>query len=235
MISFAILEDNPNDSALLVQSIKKAFASFKEEIAVSVYDNALDFLERGLASDVVFFDIQLPGMNGMEAAKRFREHNKSAFIIFVTNLGQFALKGYEVNAFDFVVKPLEYENFLLKARRLEEALKGQDKGHRLAIKTSEGTKFAATSEIVYLESVNHDLIFHLENGQDLETRGRLRDYEAGLSPFGFFLCNRCYLINLRFLSAVEDDMAVLGKRRLLIARQRKKGLLAAVNEYLARS
>ncbi len=235
MISFAILEDTPSDAETLNCFIDKAFSSFPEPISVSVFRNAIDFLEKGIQCDVVFFDIQLPGMNGLEAAKKFRERNREALIIFVTNLGQFALKGYEVNAFDFVVKPIVYEDFLLKARRIGDALNGRKKGPKLSIKTPEGTRFCSSSDVMFIEAINHDLTFNLESKKQLTTRGRLRDYETELQPYGFCLCNRCYLINLRFLTAIEDDVAVVMGNRLLIARKRKKALLAAMNEYLSRS
>lgn len=67
--------------------------------------------------DIIFMDIEMPYINGLESAEKLRQSDKGTLLIFTTNLGHVAAKGYEVEAFDFVVKPLHYESLYLKLNR----------------------------------------------------------------------------------------------------------------------
>src|SRR5699024_1579554 len=87
-------------------------------IVIDTYQNAVVFLTNYQARfDVIFMDIEMPYINGMEGACKLREIDKATLLIFTTNLGHMAVKGYEVEAFDFVVKPLHYESLRLKLNR----------------------------------------------------------------------------------------------------------------------
>ena len=162
------------------------------ETFLSAYDSGFE---------IVLMDIELPDMNGMEASRRLRERDADVIIIFVTNMAQYAIKGYEVRAFDFIVKPVVYADFALK---LTGALECADKrrGKTVWISNKEGRTALRTTDIKYVEVVQHMLIWHTVSG-DFRASGQLSDAEAMLRGEPFAYCNRCYYVNLRFVTAVR--------------------------------
>lgn len=87
--------------------------AIRKKIMLSFFDirrfkDAVDFISDKMSFDLIFLDIEMPYMSGMELAKHIREYNKVSVIIFVTNMKQYAVNGYEVGALDFVVKPVSY-------------------------------------------------------------------------------------------------------------------------------
>ena len=118
MYNIAIIEDE-RDAAQLIRSYLDEYSkSSGEQFTVYEFSNAVRFLENYTAKyDIVFMDIELPDMNGMEASRRLRMMDKDVILIFVTNMAQCAVSGYEVEAFSFIVKPATYNNFVMKLER----------------------------------------------------------------------------------------------------------------------
>ena len=116
-MNIAIVEDDGKEAEALLSYIKKYGEKSGTSFDVKIFSDAENFLEsykQGL--DIVFMDIELPGMNGMDASKRLRALDRSVTLIFVTNMARFAVNGYEVGAFDFIVKPVTYGSFEIKFR-----------------------------------------------------------------------------------------------------------------------
>ena len=109
MLRIAIVEDDEKYADLLQEYLKKYGEERSEEFCCVMHKNAVVFLNNYKANyDIVFMDIDLPHMNGMTASQKLREVDKQVVLVFVTNLAQMAIKGYEVNAYDFIVKPVSY-------------------------------------------------------------------------------------------------------------------------------
>lgn len=168
MIRIAVVEDE-KDQAELLSSYLQRYSSEKDcRLTVTPYYTAADFLacedrEGGYPYDIVFMDIELPDGNGMEIARRLRKTNKRTLIIFVTNLAQYAVKGYEVRAFDFVVKPVSYYNFMLKFSAALDNLE-LNKDTEIWIKSKEGRVRLLASRIIYVEVLKHYLTYHTKDG-----------------------------------------------------------------------
>lgn len=230
MLNVAIVEDNAQDAARL----KKCLAEFSQESSVEFniaeYRDPISFLEKYPANkDIVFMDIELPEMDGMKASKLLRQMDENVILIFVTNMVQFAVDGYEVDAFDFVVKPIRYPEFRMKLRRAVERI-AKRTDLRLCVKTSQGVYNLGASSVRYIEVLNHSLLYHTESG-DVEAYGKLDDMEKQLKGYGFFRCNRCYLVNMKYVTAIEDDAVLVGGKSLRIARPRKKEFLIAFADF----
>ena len=114
MRNVAVIEDEKSASDALGQHLKRYGAETGEEFKIYVFPDAETFLQNYKADyDVVFMDIELPGMNGMTAARELRKLDGKVVLVFVTNMSQFAVGGYEVGAFDFILKPVNYSSFFL--------------------------------------------------------------------------------------------------------------------------
>lgn len=106
-------------------------------------------------------------MDGMDMAKRLRAMDEKAVIIFVTQMAQYAVKGYEVNAFDFILKPVSYTEFSLKMMRILNYLK-EHEDIKLTLKTVDGVVCVSLGDLKYVEVLNHKLTYHTKTGNFTE-------------------------------------------------------------------
>ena len=226
----AIVEDDASAAERLRDCLQRYETEYRMPFEIAVYPNGSEFLENnGGSADIVFMDIDMPGMNGIQTSGKLRETDDDAIIIIVTDLAQYAIDGYSVNALDFVLKPVEYFSFKLKITKALHAVSSRQSG-KITITNEEGTRYANISDIMYVEVQAHNLIYHLKT-ETVRTTGSLKSAEDSLKGFGFYRCNYCYLINLRYVYE-EDGLSVkVGGDRLQISRNRRKGFLEALSDY----
>ena len=231
MLRIAIVEDEQEASAHLKALLLRFAEENSLETEIMEYRNAVSFLTNYTANfDLIFMDIEMPHINGMDAAAKLREVDSTTLLIFVTNLGHMAVKGYEVEAFDFIVKPVQAEALKLKMKRALIRLKQIKTG--IVSFTSEGVRYRMpTSSVQYVEVRDHQLIYHTAEG-NYPTYGTISSLLEQLEPQGFFLCNSCYLVNMRHVRKVEKYTVTVGSDELLISHPRKKAFLTALNNYI---
>ena len=182
MLRVAVAEDNPKDRERLLSFLKQYGEEKHVQIEVTEYTDGSELLEQYRPCyDVIFLDVEMPQMDGMKAAEKIRETDEEVILIFITNMAKYAIRGYEVQALDYVLKPVKYQAFSVKMDKVNRlAEKKKDKS--IAIKTGTATHRILLSHIQYVEVVQHLLIFHTEDG-DFSTRGVLKDVEAVLEEF----------------------------------------------------
>ena len=191
MINIAIVDDEEKERRLLTSYIERHFSNDKRRYNITLFDRAETFLYNYKSNfDVIFMDIELPGMNGMETSKKLRELDSVVTLIFVTNMAQFAVKGYEVQAMDFVVKPVSYYDFSLKMKRAECAISSRE-GADIVI--AEGYKISRISskDLLYVEVKGHYLYYHLQDNV-LTGYGKMSELEKQLAGKSFMRSNNCY-------------------------------------------
>ena len=239
MYQIAIVDDDARDAALLRSLLcRYAEESGCGELRITCSEDGAAFL-RGFtpAYDIVFFDIDMPGINGIEAAKKLREVAPDIAIVFVTNMAQYAIKGYEVEADDFVVKPVGYYDFSMKLDRVLKKLNGKDED-RIVVNNDGVLKYIAVRDIRYVEVIKHKVAYHTVEGV-YEARGTLKKAEAQLPEGTFAKCNNYCLVNLRYVSSVKGYNVTLSRGRgerecdeLPISHPRKKDFVKALGRYL---
>ena len=122
MLQVAIVEDSEDAAKLLRDYLTRYESTVDERFHITCFSNAVAFLEPYRGYDLVFMDIEMPHMNGMEGALWLRTVDTQAKLIFVTNMAQFAARGYEAEALDFMVKPVAYADFSFKMKRAMNAI-----------------------------------------------------------------------------------------------------------------
>lgn len=226
-----ILEDEADAMAMMKSFLDRYSKESGQTFEVLAYDNAAKMLESyDATADIVFTDIQMAGIDGMSAAKKIRERDKEVLIIFVTNLAQYAIEGYEVKAFDFILKPIRYTSFSMKLNRAIKDLQHKRNDVNLNINTKDGIRRIAVSDIIYAEVRNHDTVLHTANG-DIKMRITLSKLAKELEEHHFSLCNACYLVNLRYVNQIDIDNVILGNNRLRISQSKRKAFLSEVAKY----
>lgn len=234
MIKVAIAEDEIEHRNKLKDYVSAFF--FQNDIPFKLYeylDGEQFLLNEEEDFDLVFLDINMPKVNGYDAAKRFREKHRDTILIFVTSLSQYAIKGYEVGAFGYILKPISYFDFSLMMNRLIDKLK-EDKNQYVVLNTKNGMKKIPAHSILYIEVIKHQLIYHTFEG-NFSTYRSLKETQEELSSQSFSLCNRCYLVNLKYAQEVDDFSLRLSNNEVLqISRPRKKEFIHDLNLYLSK-
>lgn len=230
MIKVAVIDDDGQSLKTIKNYIERYKAEQGGDYSVSCFDMGIEFISDYKAEyDIIFMDINMPLMNGMEVVRKLREIDNITCVIFITNLAQYALKGYEVNALDFMLKPVEYVDFSLK---FEKAVRYSEKfsNKSCLMKTDNGIVRLNYADIQYIESGGHYLFFHTTQGV-YTRRGRLNDLEASFTDSGFARCNVSYLINLEHVKKLENSCVTVGEDLLPISRSKYAEFVSALTRY----
>ena len=169
-------------------------------------------------------------LDGLEVARIMRKINTDSVLIFVTHMAQLAIKGYEVDALDFIVKPADQGSINYVLDKAMKRLEGVSNA-AFALKTSDGIVSLSTNDIIYVEVFDHNLVYHTTKG-NYDIRGRLSDVMKRLDPKRFIMCNRSYVVNLRYVSNINNDFLVVDGTQISISKSHRKEILQHFSNFL---
>lgn len=231
MTRVAIVEDNPACAEQLREYVLRYFQERGEAVNITLFPDGLDLAEDYRpAWDIILLDIEMPHLDGMSAARRIRQADPAVVIMFITNLAQYAIHGYEVGALDFVLKPVTYPQLSMKLRRAAEMAKLQAR-HYLALTVGGVQQKLVTEDIQYIEVINHQLHVHTDGGE-YTAPGSLQGIEEQLLGLPFARCSNSFLVNLRAVTAVHKDTVFLDTVELPITRTRRQAFLRRLSDYM---
>lgn len=182
--------------------------------------------------DILFLDIELKQMNGMETAKNLRKRNSHTLLIFVTAYPDFVFQGYEVHAFHYILKP--YEEHKIQAV-LEQALEelGRDQEPYFALERKSGILKIPLKKVLAFSSDRRKVVIFLNDGSRPDFYGKLDEVESGLPDY-FVRCHNRHLVNLNFVSALEKDRCICGALQFPVSRAFRQPLEIAFARLLLR-
>ena len=232
-IRVAIVEDDKKAAATLQSHLERYGRENSLQFRISAFEHPLLFLDPYSADyDLVYMDIQMPLMNGMDAAHYLRTLDKKVALVFVTSLTQYAIEGYEVNALDYIVKPFNYFDFSLKLTRILERIPAHE-GEDILINTEVGNVRLSFDSIRYVEVQGHHLIYHTNRGEYTQYSSLSR-IEDQLEGHNFARCNSCYLVNLHYVEGIRGYTVTVAGEELKISQPRKKQFVQKVDAYMKR-
>ena len=231
MIRVLIAEDDPQCARQLRQFLDSYSQETGRTFRITHYDNGEDLVERYQPEfDLLLLDVDMPFMDGMTAAGHIRRLDPEVVIVFVTNLAQYAIQGYSVNALDYILKPLNYFSFSQRLTRALRYVKKREDAY-ITVAVKGGALKLEVGNIHYIERLGRQLMFHTHDGIHASS-ATLQQMEDALSGKGFARCNKGYLVNLAHVSGVRDGCAVVRGDKLLISRGRRGPFLDALADYV---
>lgn len=222
-----------DDEKIERETLNTYLARFSSEAGIQINVDQFSSGDALLADyrliyDIILFDIDMPGTNGIDTARQVHRQDENVTILFITNIAQYAINAFEVEAVDYILKPIEYFDFALKFRRAVK--RAARRGNReLALDTVKGVRSVSVSHIIYVEAFDHYLTYHLRDLESVEVRGSMRDHEALLRPYSFSRIHKSYLVNLACVDTIRTAEVLVQGFVIPIGRRYKKNLM---EEYL---
>ena len=231
MLRIAVVEDDKTYAAQLKEYLVRYGTEKNQKISVALFPDGEDIVTDYSAEfDIILMDVEMTFMDGMTTAERIREKDNEVVIIFITNMPQYAIQGYKVDALDYVLKPISYFAF---SQRIDRALTRVKKKEATYITVAQkgGKKKLNVDKICYVEVRDHDLIYHSTKG-DIVTKSSMKEAEDTLGGTKFFRCNRCYLVTLEYVEDFRGNDVTVASDVIQVSRARKKAFMDALNDYM---
>ena len=231
MVRVGLVDDDREHTELLRAYLARYGQEADVQFQAEAFSDGLSFVEDYDGSlDIVFLDIEMPHMDGMTAARIIRERDASLAIVFITNMAQYAVHGYEVDAVDFMVKPVGYFNF---ARKLERAMGFL---HRRAwrailLADEDGVVRLSASDVWYVEKDRDHLVYHTEQGV-FRKRGTMKAEREMFQGLPFEECTSGCLVNLDRVQRIGREHVDLNGVRLPLSRRMKREFTRSYIDYV---
>ena len=230
MIKVAIVEDEMLYARQLQEFLHQYEQEKGELFDITVYSDGDQIVHKYQSQfDLILMDVEMKFMDGMAAAEEIRKKDAEVIIIFITNMPQYAIRGYAVDALDYVLKPVSYFAFSQRLNRALGRMKNREE-KMIMINIKGGAVRMNIANIFYVESQGHTLILHTILG-DYETSGTMKEMEAKLTDMNFCRGNKGYLINLQHVDGVQDGCATVKGEQLVLSRARKKEFMEELTKY----
>ena len=239
-MKLAICDDEKRIRDIIAESVKEV----SEKIEIEFYADAKGILSASFDSDILFLDIQMPGIDGMGAAKMLRSSGKKTVIVFVTALEDQVFNAFDVGAFNYIVKPFTKAKIIEVFKRavkqaedqrlVEAAISEQEEAGRTITVKSGGTNTRVIlSEVQYAEIYDRRIILHMESSDDIEYYGRISDLE-NIAGKDFFRVHRAYLVNLGAVKSYDSKYVHMSDEDIPVARGKYQELIRAYMSYHTR-
>lgn len=231
-MNIAICDDNID----YLNRIEQLIQPYNDQISISIDsflsgEEFVEALERGSAYDIIFLDIEMQKMSGLDVAAKVRDKKSDAIIIFITNYVNYVSDTFRLGAFQFLVKPIDEEAFRYDFDR---ALKEYKARHqKYVVKWRDENVVLEYGEIFYIESYNRHLHVHTEN-QCHECVGKLQDEYERLMPYHFVRCHQGFIININKVKKINKQNVILKNEKAIpISRRYRNGFMEKFTLYLA--
>lgn len=202
---------------------------------IDLYETGEALLSADKHYDIIFQDIQLEGLNGIDTAKRLREREDEAVLIFVTGIKEYVFEAFDVAAFHYLLKPIREEKFAeVFGRAVQEAEKRQqrtDRPRELLIRRRNQSLKLNRQEILYIESRQRKAVIHTLQ-KEVEIYATMNGLEKELGE-QFYRCHRGFLVNLsRITGYTGDSIALCNGETVYLAREKYNEFVKRYMRYL---
>ena len=219
LIRIAIVDDEK----VIKEQIKKLIEKKQTDCEIDTYGTGEDLLKDDSVYDIIFLDIQMDGMNGIDTARALRQKTEDTVLIFITGVKEYVFDAFDVAAFHYLIKPIEENKFRTVYDRavLEAGKKKQHSMGQLFVKTRKRNVTLEQSDILYIESRAKKVEIHTRN-DIVEAYAGIGELEKQLTE-NFYRCHRGYLVNMAFISEYSSDSITLNNGETIFLTKEKYG------------
>ncbi len=231
MIHIAICDDEKHMSDQIRAMASDFFRKKNREIRLRTFLSGEKLLNDEGQIDILFLDIQMKGMDGLETARKLRAGQFRGFLIFITVLKEMVFQSFEVQAYDYLVKPVDEKQFGKTMERLYTSMQNIGENSLLVQKGYEG-RIIREDEIVFCEVIDRKIYLNLASGEVVDYYERIENLETKLGSH-FFRCHRSYLINLKHLKGYKNGTACMDNgKEVPVSRLRSREFSGVVLQYM---
>ena len=231
VIRIGICDDEKYMSDKIRAMVSGFFRERNIEILILQFSGGEELLEYDKQIDILFLDIQMKGIDGVETAKKLRRRNFKGFLIFITVLKEMVFQSFEVQPYDYLVKPVEEQYFEKMMERLLASIKNAREENLLVQKGYE-SRIVPIGDIVFCEIIDRKIYLHLVSSEVVDYYERIENLEKKLNH-GFFRCHRSYLIHLKYLKGYKNGTAYMENgREIPVSRLRGKEFSNVILHYM---
>ena len=223
--------------------IEKCVREIEPHTDIAQYEDASGMVSASFDADILFLDIQMPGMDGMKAARILRTTGNKTIIVFVTAVEEYVFKAFDVGAVQYLVKPFDKDKLIETIKRatalarekrqveaaLSETSDNNEANKSFLIKSGGVNRRIILADIAYAEVLEHRIILHMNDREQIEYYGKMSDLEK-VAGDDFYRVHRAYLINLSYVKAYDAKTVTVSGTELPVARGKYREL---VKKYLS--
>lgn len=203
----AICDDEEKIRELIKERIHKYYFSNNIEFSIQTFESGKELLNSDLALiDVLFLDVDMPDMNGLETARSIREQDKDMLIVFLTAYSEFVFESFKVDAFRYLVKPVQSQELTETLEAVYKKLSTPDE--YLNFQFQNETFSIKYSDIIYVEGMRDKIWFYCSDGI-YRWRGTIKSLNEKLSGKGFFQVHRSYIINMNKIQKYNSQVVMM--------------------------
>lgn len=230
MYLVSIVDSSEKDVKILHTILEQYFRNIDAAYVERVYKSGIEFIQSSESSDIVFIEMNMDRLDGLETARIMRKLGSQAQLIFMAGSSEHAIRGYEVDALDYLVKPLSSGAVSFAMDKAMRHIRNMASSS-LALKLQNGMASIPANDITYVEVFDHNLVFHTVKGE-YNVRGRLSKVYEMLDHDRFILCNRSFLVNLRFVTGIWSDHLMVGNTKITVSKSHRKEITSRFAAYL---
>ncbi len=215
-MNILICDDIPEETDKLKALLSEAG---NHPIAFNCGEDVLEYISEGGSADVCILDIVMPKMSGVKLAGHLRRMNWDGRIVFLSTSKEYGPESYQVQAFDYLLKPPTAESVEVMLQKLEDAGKSTDtKG--LMLKTGGTVRSVLFRDIAYVEAMQHNVIYHLADGREVEIYATFANAaEEILKESRFIRCHRSFIVNMdKIVSITRSEITMQDKQIIPVSR-----------------
>lgn len=234
MINIAVCDDEKCMSEKIEKLAEDFFRKKNTDISVAEYSSGEELLKSNERIDILFLDIGMRGMDGIETARRLRARRFTGFLIFITVLKEMVFQSFEVQPFDYLVKPVQEEHFEKTMERLFLSMQDRLSPEKVNLLVQKGceSNIISFQDIICCEIMDRKVYLYLTSGEVTSYYDRIESLEKKLDG-RFFRCHRSYLINLNHLKSYRNNTAYMADgKEIPVSRLRSKEFSKVILQYM---